>query len=172
MVIRARIKHHQNYPKTVLPLRRGDRGLRLILQSIVKLLLTGKRFMIISLQTNRQPFAKSSHLEIGKDTKGKAAPIVGKTRAEWAVVGGQQSVIFPKPCFAQVAEWYTRSAQTRLGNHVGSSPTLSTKTTYGSLVKKSITSPCHGEGQGFESPTSRQYSRLVQQVEQPAGWIT
>ena len=111
--------------------------------------------MMVSLQTNKQPFAKSSHLEIGKDTNGKAAPIVGKTRAEWAVVGGQQSVIFPKPCFAQVAEWYTRSAQTRLGNHVGSSPTLSTKTTYGSLVKKSITSPCHGEGQGFESPTSR-----------------
>ena len=27
--------------------------------------------------------------------------------------------------------------------------------TYGSLVQKSRTPPCHGGGQGFESPTSR-----------------
>ena len=63
--------------------------------------------MIVSLQTNKQPFAKSSHLEIGKETNGKAAPIVGKTRAEWAVVGGQQSVIFPKPCYIISIEWKT-----------------------------------------------------------------
>ena len=33
---------------------------------------------------------------------------------------------------------------------------LNEKSNYGSLVKKSITPPCHGGGHGFESRTNRQ----------------
>ena len=37
------MKHHQNYPMIVSTLRRGDRGLRLILQSI-QIITNRKRF--------------------------------------------------------------------------------------------------------------------------------